>query len=185
MRVIAGRLKGRQFDSPRTFKTHPMSDKMRGALFNILGDLDGLSVLDAFAGSGALSFEAVSRGATAAVAIDNDRAAQKAIAANIRALGLRRAVTLITASTNAWLQTSAASAGGLPTFDIVLCDPPYNDLQPALLGRLLAVVKPGGLLILSYPTGVDVPQFDSSRIVEQRTYGDASLIFYRVAEVSS
>jgi 16S rRNA (guanine966-N2)-methyltransferase len=180
MRVIAGRLKGRQFDSPRTFKTHPMSDKMRGALFNILGDLDGLTVLDAFAGSGALGFEAISRGATSALAIDSDRSAQKTIAVNIRALGLGREVKLITASVNAWLQTSAESLNGLPAFDIVLCDPPYNDLQPNLLQRLFDVIIRDGLFVLSWPTGVDPPKFDSSRIIEQRTYGDGSLLFYRV-----
>ncbi|MBX4199607.1 RsmD family RNA methyltransferase, partial [Candidatus Saccharibacteria bacterium] len=53
MRIISGQLKGRNFASPRGHKTHPMSDKMRGALFNILGDIEGLSFLDAFSGSGA------------------------------------------------------------------------------------------------------------------------------------
>ena len=70
MRVIAGRLGGRNFDSPKTQRTHPMSDKVRGALFNALGDLGGLTVLDAFAGSGACSLEAASRGATEVLAID-------------------------------------------------------------------------------------------------------------------
>jgi 16S rRNA (guanine966-N2)-methyltransferase len=83
MRIIAGRLGGRHFASPQGRRTHPMSDKMRGALFNALGDIDGLSVLDAFAGSGALAFEAVSRGAGHAVAIDVDKSAQRAIAENI------------------------------------------------------------------------------------------------------
>src|ERR1700756_1715958 len=103
MRIIAGRLGGRRFASPRGHRTHPMSDKMRGALFNSLGELAGLSVLDAFAGSGALAFEAVSRGAKGAVAIDLDRSAQQAIAANITALGLQDQVKLVRASAGAWL----------------------------------------------------------------------------------
>ena len=69
MRVIAGRLGGRLFDSPHTRRTHPMSDKARGALFNMLGDIEGMHVLDPFAGTGALSFEAISRGAASALAI--------------------------------------------------------------------------------------------------------------------
>ena len=60
MRIIAGTLGGRNFDS-KSQATHPMSEKMRGALFNVLGDIDGLKVLDCFAGSGAIGFEAISR----------------------------------------------------------------------------------------------------------------------------
>ena len=72
MRIIAGYLGGRQFNSPRSNRTHPMSDKARGGLFNALGDISGLTVLDAFAGSGALSFEAISRGAESVIAVDID-----------------------------------------------------------------------------------------------------------------
>jgi len=70
VRIIAGYLSGRQFNSPRSNRTHPMSDKARGGLFNSLGDISGLSLLDAFAGSGALSFEAISRGTASSVAVD-------------------------------------------------------------------------------------------------------------------
>ncbi len=174
MRVIAGRLGGRQFDSPKSFKTHPMSDKIRGALFNMLGDIQGLTVLDAFAGSGALSFEAISRGAKTALAIDNDRAAQGVIAGNIRALRLNREIKLIAASANAWLQTNPDTL-----FDIVLCDPPYNDLQPNLLARLGTTVRPDGILALSWPGGQAPPELPDLQQIEQRSYGDASLIFYR------
>lgn len=152
-----------------------MSDKARGALFNVLGDIDGLTVLDAFAGSGALSFEAISRGAASAVAIDSDRTAQKVIAANVRTLGLTKHIKCISASANAWLQTSPEEL----CFDLVFCDPPYNDLQVPLIARLAARVKPDGLLVLSWPTATDIPQHESLVEVEHREYGDASLIFYR------
>lgn len=174
MRIIAGSLGGRQFDSPKGFKTHPMSDKARGALFNVLGDIEGLTVLDAFAGSGALSFEAISRGAASAVAIDNDRAAQKVIANNVHELGLRDRVKLITASANAWLQTSPEET----TFDIVLCDPPYTDLQLNLLQRLTERVKPGGLVVLSWPGDKEVPDLNGLEVLERKNYGDITLAFY-------
>lgn len=173
MRVIAGALGGRTFDSPHSFKTHPMSDKVRGALFNILGDIQGLTVLDAFAGSGALGFEAISRGAVSVVAIDSDRTAQRVIAANSKALGMYRKLTLVKASANAWLQTNADAS-----FDIVLCDPPYNDLQSSLLARLASCVKPGGLLVLSWPGTETEPEFDGLQKVMHRNYGDAELIFF-------
>ncbi|HEX8762294.1 MAG TPA: 16S rRNA (guanine(966)-N(2))-methyltransferase RsmD [Candidatus Saccharimonadales bacterium] len=173
MRIIAGRLGGRTFQSPRSFKTHPMSDKVRGALFNMLGDIEGLHVLDAFAGSGALSFEAVSRGAAHATAIDNDRAAQTIIASNSKELGLQDQVSLIKAGAGAWLQTSASSQ-----FDIVLCDPPYNDTQINLVRRLAVRVAPNGIMVVSWPGAVDAPEIPGFKKVAHRSYGDAQLIFY-------
>lgn len=174
MRIIGGRLGGRTFNSPRSFKTHPMSDKIRGALFNMLGDIDGLTVLDPFAGSGALSFEAVSRGAAHATALDNDRAAQSIIAENILSLGLGRSVTFIKASVGAWLQTS-----GAPVFDIVLCDPPYNDLQENLVVRLADCTAPHGTFVISWPGSTTLPEIPGFKKVAHRTYGDAQLAFYQ------
>jgi len=176
MRIIAGVLGGRTFDSPHTGRTHPMSDKMRGALFNILGEIDGLTVLDPFAGTGALSFEAISRGAKHATAIDSDKNAQRVIEKNIVELGLKRGewVKLIKNSANAWLQTA-----GDPVFDLVLCDPPYNDLQVGLLERLCGRVETGGLMVLSWPGDTEPVAFSDMELIEQRSYGDAQLVFYR------
>jgi 16S rRNA (guanine966-N2)-methyltransferase len=174
MRVIAGYLGGRLFDSPGTHRTHPMSDKARGALFNILGDIDDLTVLDAFAGTGALSYEAASRGAASAIAIDDDKAAQKTIERNIKTLGLDEQVKLIKTGAGAWMRTNPDKQ-----FDIVLCDPPYNDLQLNLLERLTAHVKPDGLFVLSWPTSADIPAFAGLEQIEQRTHGDLQLVFYR------
>lgn len=174
MRVIAGRLGGRLFDSPHSFRTHPMSDKARGALFNILGDIGGMTVLDPFAGTGALSFEAVSRGAKEALAIDSDRPAQKIIKQNIKALGLENEVKLVEASANAWLTTNYDDQ-----FDLVLCDPPHDDLQFNLLTRLAQRAVPGGLLVLSWPGNQEAPDFAKFEKVEQKSYGDMQLIFYR------
>ncbi len=174
MRVIAGRLGGRLFDSPHTNRTHPMSDKARGALFNILGDIEGMTVLDPFAGTGALSFEAVSRGAVSALAIDADKNAQRTIEQNIRTLDLSDKVKLVKATANAWLTSNYDE-----TFDLVLCDPPHDDLQPTLLTRLTQRVMPGGLLVLSWPGGQDAPTFGAFETIDQRSYGDMQLVFYR------
>lgn len=173
MRVIAGWLGGRTFQSPHSFKTHPMSDKIKGALFNILGDIDGLRVLDAFAGSGALCFEAISRGANHATAIDNDRMAQKVINENIVALGLHGRVSLVRAGAGAWLKTANA-----PKFDIVICDPPYNDTQEGLIERLSDCVDREGIMVVSWPGDMDVPTVPAFKKIAHRSYGDAQLIFY-------
>jgi 16S rRNA (guanine966-N2)-methyltransferase len=176
MRVIAGSLGGRNFHSPSGHRTHPMSDKLRGALFNALGDISGLSVLDAFAGSGALSCEAVSRGASGVLAIDTDRNAQQVIASNIENLGIAKQVKLVKASIGAWLSTTDQQ------FDIVLADPPYDNLQPELLLRLAKRVKPGGLCVLSLPPDATISLSDEFKLLSHKDYGDASLRFYRRTE---
>lgn len=173
MRIIAGSLRGRTFASPSGHKTHPMSDKARGGLFNVLGDITGLSVLDAFAGSGALAFEAASRGAAEVVAVDSSRAAQQAMAQNITSLGLDDRVKLVKAPAGAWFSTTSQM------FDLVFCDPPYDDPQDSLVERLGQRVKPAGLLVLSWPGNQGVPAFDDFEDIERKSYGDAQLVFYR------
>jgi 16S rRNA (guanine966-N2)-methyltransferase len=174
MRVIAGWLGGRLFDSPHSHKTHPMSDKARGALFNILGDIKGMTVLDPFAGTGAISFEAISRGASSTLAIEADRPAQKIIAANIASLGLTDRVKLIGGMANSWLGKNKGTM-----FDIVVCDPPYEDLQYDLVERLERAVKPDGIFVVSWPKGGDLPRFKQLTLIDQRGYGDMQLVFYR------
>jgi 16S rRNA (guanine966-N2)-methyltransferase len=175
MRIIAGRLGGRQFDSPHGHRTHPMSEKMRGALFNALGDISGLTVLDAFAGSGALSFEALSRGARSAIAIELDKGAHRTIIDNAEALGVNDRMEIIKASVASWLNRHPNTQ-----FDIVLADPPYNDLQEKIIETKLAKsVKPSGLLILSLPPEARIVLSDSFEEVSKKDYGDGTLVFYR------
>ena len=174
MRVIAGKLKGREFKSPHGYKTHPMSEKVRGSLFNVLGDIEGLSFLDGFAGSGALAFEAASRGAKSVVAIDKDRAAHKILDQNVKELGLKE-VKAVKANTGGWSIHNAEKR-----FDIVLLDPPYEELQTSLLQRLIKRhVKPGGLAVLSYPGHAEAPEFENTSVAASKNYGDSQLIFYR------
>ncbi|HSX31132.1 MAG TPA: RsmD family RNA methyltransferase [Candidatus Saccharimonadales bacterium] len=174
MRVIAGRLGGRTFDSPRSRRTHPMSEKARGALFNTLGELGGLTVLDAFAGSGACSIEAVSRGAAEVVAVDIDLDAVTTINANVRALNLTKAIAVRRQNISAW---SRAHAG--TQFNIVLADPPYDDIKPDLLQRLTAHVASDGLFVLSWPGNEPAREFPGLQLVSHKSYGDAQLVFYR------
>lgn len=174
MRVIAGSLGGRNFDSPRGHRTHPMSDKIRGALFNILGDITGLTVLDAFAGSGALSIEAISRGAASALAIDLDKEAYETVQKNVEALKLNERITVMRKNVAGWSRNNQHMQ-----FDIVLADPPYNDIRPTLLQKLVPQVKPGGLFVLSWPGSEKVRDFNGVQVLSAKLYGDAQLVFYR------
>lgn len=174
MRIIAGKLKGRIFHDPPGHHSHPMSDKIRGALFNMLGDIEGLSVLDAMAGSSALAFEAISRGAKNAIAIEAKRAPFKAIGDSIKELGVDNQVKVINADASSW-----SSHNQPKKFDIVLLDPPYQHLQINLLAKMTRHVKKGGIVVVSWPGHELPPAFDTCQLITDKKYGDAQLIFYR------
>lgn len=151
-----------------------MADKIRGALFNVLGDVEGLTVLDAFAGSGGLSFEAISRGAKSAIAIDHDGPAHKTLTRNIQDLGLEREVKAIKANASGWSDNNPEVQ-----FDIVILAPPYDDLQLNLLKKLVKHAKKDGILVLDWPGKEEAPEFEELKQITDKNYGDAQLIFYR------
>ena len=132
MRVIAGALRGRLLRAPAGITTRPTADRVREAIFDVLGSLcslDGLSVLDLFAGSGAMGIEALSRGAAHAWFVERDAAALGAIRANLAALGLEDRVTVVRADARRWLAEARARAGqpaDVRAFDVALVDPPYH-----------------------------------------------------------
>ena len=173
MRIIAGELGGRVFDTPGTNNTHPMSERARGALFNILGDINNFSVLDAFSGTGALAFEAASRGAAEVIALELDKTAQKTIESNIRKLDLSDRVQLIKVSANAWSDNNIDLR-----FDLILCDPPYNKLQVDLLKQLSNHLTPTGIFVVSWPKNQQPPTFETLKEIKQGSYGDARLFFF-------
>jgi 16S rRNA (guanine966-N2)-methyltransferase len=174
MRIIAGKIGGQNFDSPRNGRTHPMSDKIRGGLFNSLGDLSGLSVLDTFAGSGALSFEAISRGASEAVAIEADNTAYNAIKGNVKTLKLDSEVKATKAYLKSWLNRKRNMI-----FDLILVDPPYDDIPYKSIRLLPDHLSDGGTLVLSWPGNQDPLTLSTLEIVRKKNYGDAQLVFYK------
>jgi 16S rRNA (guanine966-N2)-methyltransferase len=178
VRVIAGALAGRQLKTPGSFKTHPMSEKIKGALFNMLGDIDTLSVFDAYGGSGAVAIEAISRGAACAVVCDIDKQAFRAITDNIASLKVGNSINAHMANCVSWLKNNQSSV-----FDIVIADPPYNDVKPNELAQLIAACRPGGLVVLSLPSSQEVPAFHNTECIKTKNYGDAQLCFYRKNDV--
>ncbi len=175
MRVISGTLGGRIFEAPKGHRTHPMSEKMRGAIFGTLGDIDGLSVLDAFAGSGALAIEAISRGAEHAMAVEVDPGAYATIKKNIADLGIDEQVKVTRAYAGAW-----STRHQVKLFDVVLLDPPYDNLPYRDLKRMSRHVAPGGTLVLSWPAKADWYPFEGMELVMSKEYGDGNLHFYKL-----
>jgi 16S rRNA (guanine966-N2)-methyltransferase len=140
MRVIGGRSRGRRLAAKLPRSVRPTSDRVREAVFDILGSqggVEGLRVLDLFCGSGALGLEALSRGAAAATFVDLDPGALAAVRQNLHAVGLgAEPATLVRASLPGWLEGTAPGE-----FDLALCDPPYDfEDWPALLHALRADV---------------------------------------------
>jgi 16S rRNA (guanine966-N2)-methyltransferase len=138
MRVIGGRSRGRRLPAKLPASVRPTSDRVREAIFDILGSqggVDGLTVVDLFCGSGALGVEALSRGAASSTFVDLNPDALAAVRQNLAAVGLdEEPATLVRAALPGWLASAAAGP-----FDIALCDPPYDfEDWPALLGALRA-----------------------------------------------
>jgi|SRR5665213_729612 len=174
MRIIAGNLGGRIFRAPSGHRTHPMSEKVRGAIFNALGDLSNLTVLDAFGGSGAIGFEAISRGAKSVVIVESSRTAQVSLRRNKKSLEIGQELTLINSPVGSWLKTTLEAR-----FNIVIADPPYDDRQLSNLQSLVGSVQANGIFVLSWPGAQSPPDFSPYQIVHQKDYGDAQLVFYK------
>jgi 16S rRNA (guanine966-N2)-methyltransferase len=151
-----------------------MSEKVRGGLFGVLGDIKGLTVLDAFAGSGAMAIEAISRGAKSAVAVEVDKGAHAIITKNISSLELGARIKAVRSFVNAWSTRNQAQQ-----FDLVLADPPYDNMPYRDLKVLPSHLAEGGTLVLSWPGQAEPLKFEGLEIVQAKNYGDAQLVFYQ------
>jgi 16S rRNA (guanine966-N2)-methyltransferase len=176
MRVVAGILRGRNFRSPRTRRTHPMSDRMRGALFNTLGDIKDLTVLDAFAGTGAIAIESVSRGARHATAIERDKSAYQTLVDNIVSLGCEQQIKATCANVTSW-----SSMNRDVEFDIVICDPPYNKPQHKALIKLARHLATDGTYVLSLPAAEEPLEIIGLRLIKTQKHAGGSLHYYKQA----
>lgn len=152
VRIIGGQLRRRLLDFPGGAGLRPTPDRVRETLFNWLGqDLPGWTCLDLFAGSGALGFEAASRGAARVVMIENDRAAHAALEKNRTELGANP-VDILRADATAWL------ANDRQTYDLIFLDPPFDSgLAETVLAGLAPHLKPGGYVYVEQGATVIAP----------------------------
>ena len=178
IRLIAGRFGGRRLDAPdeRNTRTKPMGERIRNAMFNSIGsELIDTQVLDAFAGTGSVGLEALSRGAHHITFIERDKIAQKILAKNIASLDVENETKVIRTSVNNWLETSEAGS-----YDIIFADPPYHDLQLSTVSKLFGLLKPNGLMLLSHSGRGEVPNLENGIVVvDNRSYGNAHLTSFR------
>lgn len=174
MRIVGGSLSGRVLRAPAGAATRPTSEKVREAVFNILGRaIESASVLDLFAGSGALGIEALSRGAVHATFVDSGKQAIKALTANLAELGIADRATVV--------QGDALRVRGVGPWNLVFVDPPYaSDLAV----RAVAALSPESLaadatIVIEHDRRHVPPDAVGSLLrTDQRRYGDTSVSFY-------
>ena len=183
MRIVAGKHRGRTLTAPAGEALRPTGERAREALFDILAHgrfaerpvFEDARVLDAFAGTGAFGLEALSRGATHASFIENDRAALKALRANIAALGEERNAAIVPADA---LHPPRAGA----PCSLIFLDPPYReDLAAPALTALAAAgwIAPEALAVVEVAARQKLAPPDGFTLLEERRYGAARLVFLR------
>ncbi|WP_224366634.1 16S rRNA (guanine(966)-N(2))-methyltransferase RsmD [Hyalangium versicolor] len=184
MRIVAGSAKGRAIQGPKTTSRHirPTADRVRETLFNVLGQwLEGQTVLDLYAGTGALALEALSRGAGRAVLVDSDREALGLCRQNTEALGFTSQVEVLG-------QPVARAVEALgkrgERFELIFADPPYaaRVVEEVLeqVGRA-GLLAPGGLLVIEHDKREPAPEsHEGFARDDQRRFGDTLVSFYRI-----
>jgi 16S rRNA (guanine966-N2)-methyltransferase len=182
MRVVGGRLRGRNIASPTSRDIRPTQDRLRESLFNILvhaydNPIEGARVLDLFAGTGALGIEAVSRGAAFALFVDNGAEARALLRNNVEALGLGGVTKIYRRDA-----TSLGPAHPVEPFSLVFADPPYGK---ELAEKALVSLRDGGwllpsaLLVVEEATAAAFKAPDGFEELERRAYDDTEFVFLR------
>ena len=175
MRVVAGSRKGHRIEAPKGVVTRPTSDRVREAVFSILGPVEGARVLDLFAGSGAMGLEALSRGAAGCVFVESDRQSARVIQSNLEKLRLTGAI-VVTRDAIAALREERDRQR---RYDLVLADPPYDDWEghEASLAELLpAVIADDGLVVVETAERIE-PALPLD-LVTVRRYGSARITVF-------
>jgi len=176
VRIVAGSARGRRLAAPPGAGTRPTSDKVRAAVFNVLGQFfDGGDVLDLYAGTGAMALEALSRGCRRAVCVESDRAAAEAIERNAEACGFAGRVEVRR-------QAVAVALRRLPrnAFALAFVDPPYAEGPEAALELLPPLLRPGATVVAEHDRRrAPADRYGPLGLVDRRDYGDTGISIYR------
>jgi 16S rRNA (guanine966-N2)-methyltransferase len=188
VRVIGGRFRGRALTGPKSWSVRPTSDRLRETLFNILAHayedpITGARVLDLFAGTGALGLEALSRGASYALFVDDSSEGRGLVRANIDALG-------VAGITKVFRRDATRLGGAHPNapFSLVFCDPPYGrDLATKALASALAGgwLAPGALILVEEAAEAELALPAGITLQEERGFGETKVLFCRVSDRTS
>ena len=176
MRVVAGSFKGRRLQAPRGVRTRPTSDRVREAVFSLLGDVGSARALDLYAGSGALGIEALSRGAASVTFVDQQPRGLAILRQNLDALGFKERAHIVRGDVVRWLESSPEA---VRTARFVFLDPPYDDV---VLDRALQALDrqpTEGIVLAEHSRRQQPPALSRLRVDRQRRYGDTMVTVYR------
>ncbi len=179
MRVTGGAGRGRRLKVPAGLRVRPTSDKVKQALFNILGDkVCGAAFLDLYAGAGSVGIEALSRGAGRVTFVDASRDSLNAIKRNIQLMAFEDRSLILLSKAESFLKKAAES------YDIVFLDPPYAEELTPLLGLLgSGLLRPGAIVIAEHFKKQASPEKVAGLILSRESrYGDTVLAFYKSME---
>ncbi len=186
MRIVAGVARGRRLRSDDRPGLRPTLDRVREALFSILGDMTGLSVMDLFAGTGALGIEALSRGAERAVFVEGDRGTAALVRANLEATGLAARARVVELALPAALTSLAREE---QPFDLILVDAPYEgSAREETLAHpsLPSLLASGGCIVVEHDVRRPPPSsIRGFEVTDQRRYGSTGLVFLELPAPSS
>ena len=186
MRIVGGTLAGRLFSGPPGDATRPTSDRAREAIASAIearGGFERAVVLDLFAGTGAFSFEALSRGARRAIAVDRNTPCLRAVAKNAHGLGLADRVATLSLDLRGRDAAARVARGAGEPVDLVFADPPWNEPSDPgpLLARLVGSLSEGALVVLVHAAKVPAAPVDGLAEVARYRYGDTALVIYAPA----
>ncbi len=178
MRVIAGKAKGTQLNTPDGMLTRPTADRVKEALFSIIQfDLPGARVLDLFGGTGQLGIEALSRGASKAVFVDSRREACQLIRSNLKKTHMESDAAVVQSDYLEYLNRCKER------FDIILLDPPYAEVfLETAIKRIteIDILQSGGIIVAEHPLGKELPwEFEGYTRSKDYKYGKIMLTLYR------
>ncbi|MEO7327344.1 MAG: 16S rRNA (guanine(966)-N(2))-methyltransferase RsmD [Minicystis sp.] len=178
MRIIAGIYRGRRLIAPAGLETRPTSDRVREAVFSSLGPLIGATVLDLYAGTGALGIESLSRGAERVVFVEEARAALTALRTNLETLDLKAKTKVLAIP----VARAPGPAGKEGPYHLLFADPPYADLGevPTVVEALIAAggIVPGGRVVVEHARKDPPPPIAGLALRSTRRYGTTAISYY-------
>lgn len=172
--VVGGQFRGAKLTSPDDSLTHPMGAREKNALFNRLsGSLDGAKVLDAYAGSGALALEALSRGAREVILVEKSAKIAQVARRNLERIAANSQWRVVVDAVGKFVEETEEK------FDIIIADPPYNKVDLAEIEGLRNILAENGLLVLSHPANMDIPTLRGLEVVSSKKYAGAGITIYQ------